>query len=70
MKLLESIGTIFAAIGFYSLSAGDYSIGFVLGIFSCVFLLPVLYYAKLYQVFFLQLFFLYANINGILNNLG
>ena len=70
MLFLEIIGTLLAAIGFLFLSERLFLYGFILGLVSCTVLMPVLYKNKLIPLFCLQLFFLSANINGILNNIG
>lgn len=68
LKVMEIIGTICAATGFFLLSEGFYLVGFIIGIISCLWLFPVLLKNKLIPLFCLQLFFFAVNINGILNN--
>ena len=70
IQALELLGTVFAAIGFFALSEGAYIQGFIIGVLSCLCLLPVMLKNKLIPLFCLQLFFLAVNINGIYNNLG
>ena len=69
MKALEILGTLLAASGFLLLSFGLLFQGFILGLFSCFCLLPVMKNKQLYYMLGLQLFFLLVNINGIFNNL-
>lgn len=68
LDFLEIIGTLFAAVGFFSLSQKRLKIGFILGTLSCLCLIPVFYINDLFSVFCLQLFFICVNINGIRNN--
>lgn len=68
MKTLEILGTLLAALGFSLLSFNLLFQGFFIGLLSCFCLLPVLYRSKLFALLGLQIFFLLANINGLLNN--
>ena len=67
-KTFEIFGTLLAAAGFLLLSFNMPFHGFTLGIFSCVALIPILKNQKLYALLGLQLFFLIANIIGLINN--
>jgi hypothetical protein len=67
--MAELFGTILAAIGFMLLSEGLYLSGFILGVFSCIFLIPVFIKNGLFPLLGLQLFFFAVNINGIVNNI-
>jgi len=69
MKALEYIGVSFAAVGFSCLSMGYLLAGFILGLLSCVFLIAFFKFNKLNGLLALQVFFFFANLNGIYNNL-
>ena len=67
MKYLEYIGVYLAAFGFTLLSAGYYKLGFTLGFFSCILLIPFFMLNKNYGLMCLQIYFACANIYGIVN---
>jgi len=69
MKKFEYIGVTFAAVGFTSLSSGYLLMGFLLGVVSCLFLITYFKLVKMNGLLALQIFFLFANLNGIFNNL-
>lgn len=68
MKKLEYIGVTLAAIGFLCLSNSLLLAGFIIGLLSCLFLITYFKLSKLNGLLLLQIFFLFANINGIYNN--
>lgn len=68
-KKLELYGTTLAAIGFLLLTFGFYLVGFILGLLSCFCLIPVFNHSGLNRTMYLQIFFLCANITGIINNI-
>ena len=67
-KILEYLGTFYAATGFFLLSENMLIHGFGFGFLSCMCLIPVFLKNKLIPLFCLQVFFFSVNINGILNN--
>jgi nicotinamide riboside transporter PnuC len=69
MKLLETLGTAFAASGFALLSFNLALYGFAFGLVSCCLLIPVLKKNKLHSLLALQVFFTCANIVGLFNNI-
>jgi len=66
--LTEWFGVALAASGFMMLSTGFLLPGFLTGLASCFLLLAYFLHTGQKGLFSLQVFFLFANIIGVINN--
>ena len=64
----ELLGTVFAASGFTLLSFGRLKYGFMVGLVSCMILIPYFYENNQIYLLTLQCFFATMNIVGIVRN--
>ena len=70
MKILEYGGVLLAMGGFLCLASGFLLVGFMLGLLSTIFLFSFFVKVGIKSQMGLQVFFMCANVLGILNNMG